>query len=120
MPAHGAVKSCKKLQAKWGGTATMTKAFREDMILAGGSAEVATSAEFAAGCGTVVDLMTAGTIRHGNQSALNDAVKAAKWRGGTERSFLLAGCPEVGPLAAVVRALHGLTHGSAEVWAFRS
>ena len=67
-----------------------------------------------------MDLMTAGTIRHGNQPALNDAVKAAKWRGGTERSFLLAGCPEVGPLAAVVRALHGLTHGSAEVWAFRS
>jgi hypothetical protein len=39
-------------------------------------------------------------------------VKVARWRSsGSDgsRAFLLKGCPEVGPLAAAVRALRGLS-----------
>ena len=69
------------------------------------------TASLTAGCGMVADRVTAGTIRHGNQAALNEAVKAAKWRSagtGGERAFQLKDFPEVGPLAAVVRAVCGL------------
>ena len=67
---------------------------------------------FAPACGAIADHLNDGTIHHGNQKALNEAVKAARWRsaGATgERAFQLKDCPEVGPLAAVVRAIHGLT-----------
>jgi hypothetical protein len=73
--------------------------------------------EFTAGCGAIADRVTAGTVHHGNQHALNVAVKAARWRSaGTtgERAFQLKDFPEVGPLAAVVRALCGLTALAAE------
>lgn len=78
--------------------------------------------EFAASCGRLVDLIEAGAIRHGNQLALNVAVEAAQWRrAGTagELAFRLADAPLIGPLAAVVRALHGLTTtsgGGPSVW----
>jgi hypothetical protein len=42
---------------------------------------------------------------------LNDAVHGAQWRSvgnAGERAFQLKDAPTVGPLAAVVRALHGL------------
>jgi hypothetical protein len=70
-----------------------------------------TWADFAAGCGAFVDDVEGGSIHHGNQSALNEAVRVAKFRPsatGGERAFQLKGAPEVGPLAAVVRAIHGL------------
>lgn len=72
---------------------------------------VVSAAEFAASCGRFDDLLRAGEIRHGNQPELNEAVRVARWRSvGTagERAFQLKDAPAVGPLAAVVRALHGL------------
>lgn len=74
-------------------------------------ATVVTGTEFAAACGRFDDLLRDGRIRHGNQPELNAAVQAARWRKvGTagERAFQLKDAPTVGPLAAVVRALHGL------------
>lgn len=74
-------------------------------------AQVVSGQDFAAACGRFDDLFRDGQIRHGNQSELNQAVRSARWRRfGTagERAFQLADSPEVGPLAAVVRALHGL------------
>lgn len=97
----------KELKAKWGG-----------LVFTGGTAadlanadEVVSGSDFAAACGRFADLLTAGTVHHGNQDALNTAVGAAQWRNyGTDgsRAFRLKEAPEVGPLAAVVRALHGL------------
>jgi len=75
---------------------------------------VMTSAEFASACGRFEDLLQEHGLRHGNQPELNAAVQAAKWRNfGTsgERSLQLAGAPLVGPLAAVIRAVHGLLTG---------
>jgi aryl-alcohol dehydrogenase-like predicted oxidoreductase len=59
-------------------------------------------------------------LRHGNQPALNDAVRASRWRNvGTagERAWQLRDAVGVGPLAAVTRAVHGLSELS-EPWGF--
>ena len=80
------------------------------------STMVVSAAEFASACGRFDDLFAEGSIRHGNQPALNDAVSAAKWRTfgqAGERSLQLRDAPLVGPLAAVIRALHGLLSGAA-------
>ena len=71
--------------------------------------------EFASACGALDDLIRDGKLRHGNQPVLNDSVRMARWR-----EFGTAGHRMVelrdgvaGPLAAVVRALHGLLSGKA-------
>jgi hypothetical protein len=87
------------------------KAFEEDLKTAGVRPEVVTSADFTTASGTVYDTLVARQLRHGNQAALNAAIKAAMWRpAGTDgsRAFQLKNCPEVGPLAAMARALHAL------------
>lgn len=100
-----------RLTSQWGGAIVPPKAFEDDLEQAGALVYPLAAGGFTAGCGMVADRVTAGTIRHGNQAALNDAVKAAKWRSagtGGERAFQLKDFPEVGPLAAVVRAVCGL------------
>lgn len=100
-----------RLTSTWGGVIVPPKAFEDDLEQAGAVIHKLAAGGFTAGCGMVADRVTAGTIRHGNQAALNDAVKAAKWRSagtGGERAFQLKDFPEVGPLAAVVRAVCGL------------
>lgn len=77
-------------------------------------ATLVSSSEFAASCGRFDDLLREGALRHGNQRELNDAVQAARWRrfgSAGERSLQLADAPHVGPLAAVIRAMHGLSAG---------
>lgn len=67
--------------------------------------------DFAAACGRFEDLFKDRALRHGNQAPLNEAVRTARWRNyGTSgaRTLQLSNAPQVGPLAAVVRALHGL------------
>lgn len=111
-PASRLVDECDRLTKAWGGLVVPPRAFEEDFETAGIPMDVMGGGEFAAGCGAVLDLVTDGAVHHGNQKALNEAVKAARWRsaGATgERAFQLKDCPEVGPLAAVVRAIHGLT-----------
>jgi len=100
-----------RLTSTWGGVIVPPKAFEDDLEQAGAVIHKLAAGGFTAGCGMVADRVTAGTIRHGNQAALNEAVKAAKWRSagtGGERAFQLKDFPEVGPLAAVVRAVCGL------------
>jgi hypothetical protein len=111
MPAHRAVEECARLTKEWRGPVAAPKAFEEDLKTAGVRPEVVTSADFTTASGTVYDTLVARQLRHGNQAALNAAIKAAMWRpAGTDgsRAFQLKNCPEVGPLAAMARALHAL------------
>jgi hypothetical protein len=99
-----------QLAADWRGPVMLggPSASLEDEVR---SASVVSSAEFAAACGRFADLLGDGQLRHGNQPELNEAVREAQWRSvGTagERAFQLKDSPAVGPLAAVVRGLHGL------------
>jgi hypothetical protein len=101
----------------------IAKTWRGPVMLAGPSmifegevrdARPVTSSEFASACGRLEDLIAEHGLRHGNQPELNAAVQVARWRTfGTsgERSLQFAGAPTVGPLAAVIRALHGLLNG---------
>jgi len=77
---------------------------------------VVSAAEFASACGRFDDLFSDHALRHGDQPELNAAVHAARWRtfsNAGERSLQLRDAPLVGPLAAVVRAIHGLLAGAA-------
>lgn len=105
-----------ELHTRWDATVVLggpAADFERDLTAAGVPSSVVTSAEFAAACGQLNDRITAGMVRHGNQPALNDAIGLAKWRSvGTagERAFRLKDAPGIGPVAAVVRALHGLVN----------
>ena len=102
-----------ELVAKWGGRVVLggpAAALLEDL-----SDEldvtVMTGAEFTAACGTFDDLLTGRRIWHAQQDELDVAVGSACWRSaGADgaRAFRLRNAPAIGPLAAVVRAVHGL------------
>lgn len=118
MPAHRAVEECARLTQDWHGPVAAPKAFEDDLKAAGVQPVTVTSADFTSASGAVYDALSARTLRHGNQAALNAAIKAARWRNaGTDgsRAFQLKDCPEVGPLAAVTRALHAVSQ-SVDVW----
>ncbi|WP_372728963.1 hypothetical protein [Nocardioides sp.] len=56
------------------------------------------------------DAVLAGTLRHGNEPALNTAVRAARWKTSGETRVLDAkGDVDISPLRAAALALHGLT-----------
>jgi hypothetical protein len=77
-------------------------------------AHLCSGGEFADACGAFEDLLNEDQLRHGNQDELNRAVTNARWRKPSStgaRSVLLAGEPTVGPLAAVIRAVHGVNTG---------
>jgi hypothetical protein len=112
IPAHQAVEECARLASDWGGVVAAPKAFDEELETAGARHRALSSTEFTVASGVVYDAVSARTIRHGNQPALNAAVKAAAWRNaGTDgsRAFQLRDSPEVGPLAAMTRALYALS-----------
>jgi hypothetical protein len=109
MPAFRAADFVKDLLERWSGQVTGSSALKDEMPH--GFIPL-TSADFTIASGGFADLVTAGTVRHGNQPALNHAVKVARWRSagtGGERAFQLRDCPEAGPLAAAARAVHVLT-----------
>jgi hypothetical protein len=111
IPAHRLVEECARLSREWNAKVASPPAFIEDMERAGVRVIKTTASDFAVGCGLVADAIDAGTVRHGNQNALNEAVKVAKWRSAgsqSERAFQLKDCPEVGPVAAVARGMWAL------------
>lgn len=115
LPAFRLVEECARLASKHGGVVVPPRAFEDEFERAGVPIEPMKQGDFTAACGAFADAVNAGQIRHGNQPALNEAVKAARWRSaGTsgERAFQLKDSPEVGPLAAATRALHGLNTAS--------
>jgi phage terminase large subunit-like protein len=120
LPVRKAVEECKRLTSEWGGKVAAS-ALADELEAARVPVVDVSGVEFAASCGAFEDGINDGTIRHGNQPALNGAVKVAKWRPelqNGQRALLLKDSPEVGPAAAVVRALHALqTHQEVEPWA---
>jgi hypothetical protein len=56
------------------------------------------------------DAITAGTVRHGNEAALNTAVKGARWRkSGDGRVLDRKGSLEISPAVAASLVVHGLS-----------
>ncbi len=111
--AYSAVEECQRLTGEWGG-AIAASAFGDEFDAAGVPFEPLSGQDFAAACGLLADGITNRTVRHGNQVALNDSVKAVEWRPPTitgERAFVLRDAPNAGPAAAAARALWGLNKG---------
>jgi hypothetical protein len=95
---------------EWSGTVVLggPSASLEDDVR---GSVVISGSDFASACGRFDDLFRAGKVRHGNQPELNDAVRLAQWRpfgASGERTLQLRDAPNVGPLAAAVRAVHGV------------
>ncbi|NUS57667.1 MAG: hypothetical protein HOV66_22845, partial [Streptomycetaceae bacterium] len=106
LPAYRLVDECKRLVDEWGGPVLAPKEFADDLDEAGVEALPPLSVpDFAAACGQVVDMLTEGTLHHGNQPALTNAVRVAEPKG---KAFAVDGHPEMGPLGAATRALRGL------------
>ncbi|HEY9495904.1 MAG TPA: hypothetical protein VIR15_13695 [Intrasporangium sp.] len=119
LPVRKAVGECSRLHQEWGGPVA-TSALGEELVKADVQVVDVTGPEFAVACGALADAITDGTIRHANQPALNEAVKLAPWRTALqsgERALDLR-VPGIGPVAAAVRALHGLANLDVDVWGF--
>ncbi len=63
------------------------------------------------------DLITAGRIHHGNQEAMNIAVRAAKWRESGEMRVLdRKGDTDITPVKAAALAVWGIDDGGVQFW----
>lgn len=90
-------------------------AYLDGELPAGVVVRVVSSVEFATGVGRLVGLVADGGVRHGGQERLDQAVAGARLRpfgGSGERTLVLRDAPEAGPLAAAVRAVHGVLAGA--------
>lgn len=77
--------------------------------------EAVSMEEFAAACRRFADMLAASELRHSDEQELNDAVRVARWRSVSSQggqAWQLKDAAGIGPLAAVTRALHGLTDES--------
>lgn len=119
LPAFELAKKCSRIQDRWGGTVFTTKQSAKALESKDVRTEMIAASDFGTACDSFVNQFESGKLRHGNQERLNAAIKAAKWpSGGPARGFLLQGFPEVGPLAAAARAVHGLINNDVDVWGF--
>jgi hypothetical protein len=111
IPSHRLVERLVELVGSHGGRVAAPTALKDDLERAGLPVEEVRSAVWPVACGALVDAATAGTLRHGNQPELNEAVQAVRWGPTTTagvRGFLLRDSPGAGPLFALVRAAHVL------------
>jgi hypothetical protein len=92
-----------ELRSKWGGR-VLTDTESQDLV---DDAEKIPERRAEA---TFDDAITAGTVRHGNEAALNTAVRLATWRAsGDGRVLDRKGSLEISPAVAAAVAVHGLT-----------
>jgi hypothetical protein len=109
-PTTGWVKDrVAELKARWGGRVLVTTAARglvEDGI-------EPSQQDQAQAHNRLSDLLTAGGLRHGNEPAMNTAVRAARWRPmGDTRVLDRKGSQDISPIDAAALAVHGLTSTS--------
>lgn len=95
-----------ELLARWGGRFVADQASRG---LVEGALEPATTAAAQAHNG-FADAISAGTVRHGNEPALNVAVRASRWRpSGETRVLDRKGNADISPVIAAALAVYGLS-----------
>jgi hypothetical protein len=95
-----------ELRRRWGG-AVLTDTASRGLVA---DAEEPSQAAQAQAHNALADSVEAGIVRHGNEPALNTAVRAARWRAlGDTRVLDRKGTADISPLIAVALAAHGLT-----------
>lgn len=102
------------LRASWGGRVLVDLPSRGLVA----DADEPSQAEQAQAHNGLADAVEARSLRHGNEAALNTAVRAARWKPqGDTRVLDRKGSADISPLIAVALALHGVTNGtSTEGW----
>ena len=94
-----------ELRTSWGGSVVCSTTARG---LVAGAAEPS-QAEQALAHTHLDDLVSAGTVRHGNEPALNTAVRGARWKPyGDTRMFDRKGVLDISPLDAAALAVHAV------------
>lgn len=105
----------KQLRARWGGPVLCDTASK-DLV---GGAEELTEQQQARADVTLDRLISAGEIRHGNEPALNTAVRAAQWKTtGNTRRLDRKGDVDISPASAVAMAVWKLAGEDGEVQLF--
>jgi hypothetical protein len=98
-----------ELRQRWGGTVHADTASRGLVP----DAEEPSQAAQAQAHNALADAVEAGTLRHGNEPALNTSVRAARWKASGDTQVLdRKGSADISPLIAVALALHGVAEGS--------
>lgn len=93
-----------QLRAEWGGRVLVDTASRGLVD----DADEPSQAEQARAHNALSDAVTAGSLRHRNEAALNVSVQAARWRPmGDTRVLDRKGAADISPLIAAALALHG-------------
>jgi phage terminase large subunit-like protein len=97
-----------ELGARWGGR-ILTDLESRDLL------EDAETVPLVRAEASLDDAITAGSVHHGNEPALNTAVKGAKWRksqSGDGRVLDRKGSLEISPVVAAALAVHGVMTGA--------
>jgi hypothetical protein len=95
-----------ELRQRWGGVVLVDMASRG--LLA--DAVEPSQAEQAKAHNGLSDAVLAGTVRHGNEAALNTAVRGARWKPQSDTRVLdRKGNVDISPLVAAALAMHGLS-----------
>jgi hypothetical protein len=95
-----------ELRHRWGGRVCVDSASRG---LVSDADELSQAAQ-AQAHNAFADAVEAGTVRHGNEPALNTAVRASRWKPqGDTRVLDRKGTADISPLAAVALAVHALS-----------
>ena len=102
-----------ELRSRWGGQVLVdlpSRGLVDDAL-------EPTPAEQAQADNELSDRIHAGTVRHGNEAALNTAVRGTKWRpSGDTRVLVPSGHTDISPVVAAALAVHGLTTSAAGGW----
>jgi phage terminase large subunit-like protein len=102
-----------ELRERWGGPLMVDMAARG---LVSDAVELSTSAQ-AQAHNALATALEGGDLRHGNESALNYAVRAARWKPqGDSRVLDRKGGADISPLVAAALAMHGLKDDGPSVY----
>jgi phage terminase large subunit-like protein len=103
----------KDLTARWGGEVRVDTASRNLLD----DAVALSRPEEAMAQSAMRDRVTARTVRHDDEPALNTAVRAAEWRNSGDTQVLeRRGSADISPLVAAALALNGIDDGGVQFW----
>jgi hypothetical protein len=96
-----------ELRSRWGGRVIAANKAAQGLVA---DAENLSEADQAKAHNALSDGVLAGTVRHGNEPAMNTAVRAARWKAvGNTRVLDQKGSTDTSPLLAAAGAVHGVT-----------
>jgi hypothetical protein len=98
---------CAELRRTWRGRVIAANKAAQGLVA---DAENLSEADQAKAHNALSDGVLAGTVHHGNEPAMNTAVRAAQWKtSGNTRVLDQKGSTDISPIAAAAGVIHGLS-----------